>query len=147
MSMRMPVSLAARRAFCPFLPMASDSWLSGTITSADGLTLAVLGSMIATDDTLAGDSARATNVAGSCDHSMMSIFSPRSSRLMTWMRVPRRPTHAPIGSTSRFVGGHRDLRALAGFPRRRLDEHDAFLDLGDLRLEEPREIARMRPRA
>ena len=42
MSMRMPVSFAASRAFCPFLPMASESWLSGTITSADGLALAVV---------------------------------------------------------------------------------------------------------
>ena len=101
MSIRMPVSLAARRAFCPFLPMASDSWLSGTITSAEGCPSP--SSSIVTPDTLAGDSARATNVAGSCDHSTMSIFSPRSSRLMTWIRVPRRPTQAPIGSTSRLV--------------------------------------------
>src|SRR5438309_2270362 len=36
MSMRMPVSLAASRAFWPFLPIASESWLSGTMTSADG---------------------------------------------------------------------------------------------------------------
>ncbi len=102
MSMRMPVSLAASRAFCPFLPIASESWLSGTITSAAGGASPV-SSPTVTDDTLAGDSARATNVVGSCDHSMMSIFSPRSSRLMTWMRVPRSPTQAPMGSTSRLV--------------------------------------------
>ncbi len=106
MSIRIPVSLAASRAFWPFLPMASESWLSGTTTSA-----AVCGSppsgssssLMVTDATLAGDRARATNDAGSFDHSMMSIFSPRSSRLITWIRVPRRPTQAPIGSTSRFV--------------------------------------------
>ena len=103
MSIRMPVSFAARRAFCPFLPIASDSWLSGTITSAAGGASAPASSATTTDETLAGDSARATNVDGSCDHSMMSIFSPRSSRLITWMRVPRSPTQAPIGSTSRFV--------------------------------------------
>src|SRR5207245_295234 len=103
MSIRIPVSLAASRAFWPFLPMASESWLSGTTMSAVASASDSPGSPIVTDDTLAGDSARATNVAGSCDHSMMSIFSPRSSRLMTWMRVPRRPTHAPIGSTSRLV--------------------------------------------
>jgi hypothetical protein len=56
-----------------------------------------------TDETLAGDSARATKADGSGTHSTMSIFSPRSSRLITWMRVPRRPTQAPMGSTSRFV--------------------------------------------
>src|SRR2546426_4881094 len=69
--------------------MASESWLSGTITVAEGCP-SLSASWIATDETFAGDSARATNVAGSCDHSMMSIFSPRSSRLKTWMRVPRR---------------------------------------------------------
>ena len=33
----------------------------------------------------------------------MSIFSPRNSRTITWMRVPLSPTQAPMGSTSRFV--------------------------------------------
>src|SRR5581483_1446654 len=80
-----------------------------------------------------------------CDHSMMSIFSPRSSRLMTWIRVPRRPTQAPMGSTSRLV------EATATFPLARLaggrlHDHDPFLDLGDLGLEEPSEIPGMRPR-
>src|SRR2546429_5365485 len=32
----MPVSFAASRAFWPFLPIARESWLSGTMTSADG---------------------------------------------------------------------------------------------------------------
>ena len=32
--MRQPVSLAARRAFWPSLPMARDSWKSGTTTRA-----------------------------------------------------------------------------------------------------------------
>ena len=35
MSMRAPVSLAARRAFWPSLPIASDSWKSGTTTRAE----------------------------------------------------------------------------------------------------------------
>ena len=34
MSMRHPVSRAASRAFCPSLPIASDSWKSGTTTRA-----------------------------------------------------------------------------------------------------------------
>ena len=34
MSMRHPVSRAASRAFCPSLPMASESWKSGTTTRA-----------------------------------------------------------------------------------------------------------------
>ena len=33
-SMRQPVSFAARRAFCPSLPIASDNCLSGTATTA-----------------------------------------------------------------------------------------------------------------
>ena len=106
MSIRMPVNFAARRAFCPFFPIASESWLSGTTTSAAVCSSPPSGSVsseIVTDETLAGDNARATNDAGSFDHSMMSIFSPRSSRLITWMRVPRSPTQAPIGSTSRLV--------------------------------------------
>ena len=32
---------------------------------------------------------------------MMSIFSPRSSRMMDCTREPFMPTHAPTGSTSR----------------------------------------------
>ena len=35
MSIRQPVSRAARRAFWPSLPIASDSWKSGTTTRAD----------------------------------------------------------------------------------------------------------------
>src|SRR5262249_38391504 len=42
--------------------------------------------------------------------------------------------------------GDRDLRPLAGLSRGGLDQDDAFLDLRDLGLEEPREIARMRAR-
>lgn len=35
MSMRHPVSFAARRAFCPSLPIARDSWYSGTTARAE----------------------------------------------------------------------------------------------------------------
>ena len=34
MSIRQPVRRAANLAFCPSLPMASDSWKSGTTTRA-----------------------------------------------------------------------------------------------------------------
>src|SRR3954452_8531966 len=34
MSMRQPVNLAAKRAFCPSRPIAKESWKSGTITRA-----------------------------------------------------------------------------------------------------------------
>ena len=97
MSIRQPVSLAARRTFCPFLPIASDSCLSSTITS---ITLS-RSSTIDTRCTFAGLSALVTKPTGSSENSTMSIFSPRSSRMMAWTRVPFMPTQAPTGSTSR----------------------------------------------
>src|SRR5207248_3998249 len=42
MSIRKPVSLAARRAFWPSRPMASDSWLRGTSTVAVRLTRSIV---------------------------------------------------------------------------------------------------------
>jgi hypothetical protein len=50
--------------------------------------------------TLAGESALITKVVASSFHSTMSIFSPRSSRMMDCTRVPFMPTQAPTGSTS-----------------------------------------------
>ena len=49
----------------------------------------------------AGLKALVTNVTGSSENSTMSIFSPRSSRMIACTRVPFMPTHAPTGSTSR----------------------------------------------
>jgi hypothetical protein len=97
MSMRQPVSLAASLTFWPFLPMASDSCLSSTTTS----TTRSLSSTIDTRCTFAGLSALVTSWIGSSDHSTMSIFSPRSSRMIACTRVPFMPTQAPTGSTSR----------------------------------------------
>ena len=97
MSIRQPVSFAASRTFCPFLPMASDSCLSSTTTSMTRSR----SSTIDTRWTFAGLSAFVTSATGSSDHSTMSIFSPRSSRMMAWTRVPFIPTQAPTGSTSR----------------------------------------------
>jgi hypothetical protein len=51
--------------------------------------------------TLAGDSELAANTEGSSDHSMISIFSPRNSRIIACTREPFMPTQAPTGSTSR----------------------------------------------
>ena len=97
MSILQPVSFAARRTFWPFLPIASESCLSSTITSTTGSSV----SMTVTRCTRAGLMALVTNVTGSSDHSTMSIFSPRSSRMIAWTRVPFMPTQAPTGSTSR----------------------------------------------
>ena len=73
--MRQPVRRAARRAFWPSLPIASDSWKSGTTTRAERCS----SEMISTEETRAGDSACATISAGSSEKSTMSIFSPCSS--------------------------------------------------------------------
>ncbi len=97
MSIFQPVSFAARRTFCPFLPIASDSCLSSTTTSITRLT----SSTMVTRCTRAGLIAWVTNSSGSSEYSTMSIFSPRSSRMIACTRVPFMPTHAPTGSTSR----------------------------------------------
>ena len=60
MSTRQPVSRAARRAFCPSRPIASESWSSGTITVAWPAS-----SSTRTSRTRAGESALATKRAGS----------------------------------------------------------------------------------
>src|SRR3989344_8920100 len=60
MSMRQPVSLAARRTFCPSFPIARESWSSGTSTWAVLVSASTL-----TLSTVAGESAAATNLAGS----------------------------------------------------------------------------------
>ena len=51
--------------------------------------------------TLAGLKACVANTTGSSEYSMISIFSPRSSRIMDCTRMPFIPTHAPTLSTSR----------------------------------------------
>src|SRR2546421_3132242 len=94
MSIRQPVSRAASLAFWPSLPMARESWKSGTITSA----VWVSGSM-RTSFTFAGDSAFDTKREASSAHGMMSTFSPRSSLTTIRTLDPFGPTHAPTGST------------------------------------------------
>ena len=94
MSTRQPVSRAASRAFWPSLPIASDSWKSGTMTSA-----VPVSSWMRTSRTRAGASAFMTNSGGSSLYGTMSTFSPRSSLTTMRTREPRAPTHAPTGST------------------------------------------------
>ena len=114
MSMRQPINFDASRTFCPFFPIASDNWLSSTmismIRSGGGSTSGEVGSYSVSDAarmdtrlTCAGLIALVANVTTSSDHWMMSIFSPRSSRMMDWTRLPLMPTHAPTGSTSRSL--------------------------------------------
>jgi len=68
-------SATTSRAFWPSLPMARESWKSGAITRA----ARAAASMTWTETTFDGDSALATNWAGSSSKSMMSIFSPDNS--------------------------------------------------------------------
>jgi len=89
-----PVSLAARRAFWPPLPMASESWSSATTTWQRRST-----SITRTSMTLAGDSARLTKMLASEDQGTMSMRSPPSSRTMLCTREPLSPTHEPTAST------------------------------------------------
>jgi len=101
MSIRQPVSLAARRAFCPSRPIARLNWSSGTIT------VAVLPpgarSFRYTPVTRAGLMALAMKMAGSAFHSITSIFSLLSSLTIAWMRTPLMPTQAPTGSIPGWV--------------------------------------------
>ena len=93
MSIRHPVSFAASLAFCPSLPIASESCRSGTTTEA-----VLSSSLMLTFSTCAGLRAFATKRAGSGSHWITSIRSPFSSLTMFWIRMPRRPTHDPTGS-------------------------------------------------
>ena len=61
MSIRQPISFEASRTFCPFLPIASESWLSSTTTSR----CFSVASRTVTRLTLAGCSAFSANVTGS----------------------------------------------------------------------------------
>ena len=86
--------------------------------------------------TCAGESAETTYFTGvAVSNGTMSIFSPRSSCTTACTRLPRMPTQAPTGSTSRVTRHHGDLGARTGLARRRLDAHDPLVHLGDLLLE------------
>jgi hypothetical protein len=67
---------------------------------------------------------------------MMSIFSPRSSRMIDCTRMPFMPTQAPTLSTSRSRLEHGDLGALAGFARAALDHHRAVVNFRHFLLEQ-----------
>ncbi|CJH87354.1 Uncharacterised protein [Streptococcus pneumoniae] len=97
MSIFQPVNLAARRAFCPRLPIANDSWWSGTTT-----VVAFSSSSTSTLTTCDGLNAFATYSTGSFDQRTMSIFSPFNSSTMRCTRCPFGPTQEPTGSTSVF---------------------------------------------
>ncbi len=88
------MSFAASRTFWPDLPMASESWSEPTVIRAD--LFSVSSSML---PTLAGESALRMNSRGLASHWMMSTRSRCSSPVTAWMRLPRWPMQAPMGST------------------------------------------------
>ena len=96
MSIFQPSSFAASRTFWPFLPIAKDNCVSSTITSS----CFSVRSAMETRLTLAGCNAFSANVVISSEYSIMSIFSPRNSRMIDCTRIPFMPTQAPTGSTS-----------------------------------------------
>ena len=93
MSMRHPVNRAARRAFCPSLPIARESWKSLTITVA-----VPESSSKRTSRILAGCNAFSMSCTVSSENGTTSIRSPFSSFMIMRTRLPRAPTHAPTGS-------------------------------------------------
>lgn len=88
-----PVSLAARRAFWPSLPMARDSWSSWMKAMAVLFFSLITCTPVAT----AGDSAAATNFAGSADQSTISIFSGPRFSMTARTRLRRGRSARPSG--------------------------------------------------
>ena len=78
---------------------ASASSPSPPVRPTSGLLLVVASAE--TRVILAGERAFCAYVMRSSENWMMSIRSPRSSRMIAWTRAPRMPTQAPTGSTSR----------------------------------------------
>ena len=73
-----PINFAASRTFCPFLPIARDNCVSSTITS---ICRSIM-SRIVTRLILAGLKACVAKPIGSSEYSIISIFSPRNSRII-----------------------------------------------------------------
>ena len=91
-SIRQPVSFAASLTFCPSLPMANESCLSGTTTVATS-------SLSPTLNTWAGPRALVIKAETSGLQAITSIFSPFSSFTIFCILMPRSPTQQPTGST------------------------------------------------
>ncbi len=144
MSIRQPVRRAARRAFWPSLPIASDSWKSGTTTrgrhgrpastTVDG---AAPGRA-----TARGRPARpGRRTSRRCRSSRRAA---RPSRCAPgW---PIGPMQAPLALTPGTVELDRDLGAVAGLARDRGDLDGAVGDLRDLEREELLHQVRVRAR-
>ena len=126
--MRQPVSRAARRAFWPSLPIASESWKSGTMTRAER----AASSTTITSETRAGLSALPTRVAGLVgpvdDVDLLAV------QLVHHVAHPlaHRADARALGVHAGHVGHHRDLGAVTGLAGDAVDLDGAVGDLGDL---------------
>ena len=67
---------------------------------------------------------------------MMSIFSPRSSRMIDCTRMPFMPTHAPTLSTSRSRLETAILVRSPGLARAAVDDHGVVVNLRNFLLEQ-----------
>ena len=83
-----------------------------------------------------GESAFITKVIGSSLHSTMSIFSPRSSRMIDCTRVPFMPDAGAHRVHVLLARDHRHLGALARLAHAAPDLDGAVVDLGHLHLEQ-----------
>ena len=132
MSTRQPVSRAARRAFWPSLPIASESWKSGTITSAMPVS-----SWMRTSRTFAGASARITNsggvVAVGNDVDLLAAQLVHDLSDAHAARTDARADRVDV----LVVRRDRELGAVTGLARDGLDLDDAVDELGHLELEQP----------
>ena len=87
------VSWLANLTFWPLLPIARESWSSGTTTS-----ILFESSSNTTFETSAGCNAFTKKVGASSFQGIISIFSPCNSLTTACTLDPLIPTHAPTGS-------------------------------------------------
>ena len=121
MSMRQPVSFAASRAFWPSLPIASESCRSGTTTSAVFSSSCVMRTLT----TCAGLSAFATNRDGSGSH-CDDVDALAVQLVHDVLDADAAHADARADRVDALLPRvHRDLRAIAGLARDRLDLDDA----------------------
>ena len=92
--------------------------------------------MICTRVTLAGLSDFCAKVTVSSEYGMMSIFSPRNSRMMDCTRIPFMPTQAPTGIDVLVAALHGDLGAFAGLAGRGANLHGAVVDFRHFHLKQ-----------
>ena len=97
----------------------------------------ISGSTIATRVIFAGLKALVAKTTGSSENWMMSIFSPRNSRMIDCTRIPFMPTQAPTLSTSRSRLATAILVRSPASRAQPLNHHRAVVDLRHFLFKEP----------